>query len=173
MVNRMQKREPPAFQEYPASILAERNFRLMSLHERGLLFTIRLECWVNGSVPSLPDELAKYLGLNPTDVKSSFTDCLKHYLKEDQGSFRSAELDNYKEHLEEIRKRKSEGGKKSAKNKKEKLAYQSTDNQLTSQDTYKSLVKDSVVKTSQEQSLEKDVIDKAWVDDYENGDISF
>jgi hypothetical protein len=64
----MQKREPPAFQEYPASILAERNFRLMSLPERGLLFTIRLECWVNGSVPSLPDELAKYLGLNPTDV---------------------------------------------------------------------------------------------------------
>jgi hypothetical protein len=31
----------------------------------------------------------------------------------------------------------------------------------------------SVVKTSQEQSLEKDVIDKAWVDDYENGGIPF
>lgn len=169
----MQKREPPAFQEYPASILAERNFRFMSLPERGLLFTIRLECWVNGSVPSLPDELAKYLGLNPTEVKSSFTECLKHYLKEDQGNFRSAELDNYKEHLEEIRRKKSEGGKKSAKNKKEKLVYQPSNNQLTSQDTCNSLVKNSVVKTSQEQSLKKDAIDQAWVDDYENSDIPF
>ena len=169
----MQKREPPAFQEYPASILAERNFRLMSLPERGLLFTIRLECWVNGSVPSLPDELAKYLGLNLTDIKSSFTDLVKHYLKEHQGSFRSPELDNYKEHLEEIRNKQSQGGKDSAKNKKEKLVYQSTDNQLTSQDTCNSLVKDSEVKTSQEQSLEKGVIDKAWVNDYENADIPF
>ncbi|MDD2775937.1 MAG: hypothetical protein PHU06_08275 [Gallionella sp.] len=36
-----QNREPPAYQEYAATMLANKNFRLMSLEERGLFFTMR------------------------------------------------------------------------------------------------------------------------------------
>lgn len=42
---------PPAYQEYAADMLSNRHFRMMTLQQRGLLYTLRLECWVNGSVP--------------------------------------------------------------------------------------------------------------------------
>ena len=44
-----QNREPPAFQEYTASVVAKTEYRVMSLESRGLHYTMRLdlECWVN------------------------------------------------------------------------------------------------------------------------------
>ena len=48
----MQNRKPPAYQEYAATILAQLPFRAMNLQDRGLLFTMRLECWVNTRLPS-------------------------------------------------------------------------------------------------------------------------
>jgi hypothetical protein len=164
----MQKREPPAYQEYPASILAERNYKLMTLAERGLLYSMRLECWVNGTLPSSLDELAKYLGFTTDQLSGALTDRVRHYFKESFGNFRSEELDNYKEHLEEQRRRKSEGGKNSAKNKKNKQLHNSSSLQVSYQDSANYLVKPRTVKTSQEQSLERGVIDDAWVNDYES-----
>ena len=46
-----QNREPPAFQEYAAAMMAKTDYRLMSLAGRGLLYTMRLECWVNLTCP--------------------------------------------------------------------------------------------------------------------------
>ena len=37
-----QNRDAPAYQEYAANLLARREFRAMSLPERGLLYTLRL-----------------------------------------------------------------------------------------------------------------------------------
>ena len=54
-----QNRPPPAFQEYASDTLANIEFRLLSLPERGLRATMRLECWVNVYVPANPQELAK------------------------------------------------------------------------------------------------------------------
>lgn len=46
-----QNRDAPAYQEYAATILAQLSFRTMTLQERGLLYTMRLECWVNMRLP--------------------------------------------------------------------------------------------------------------------------
>ena len=46
-----QNRTPPAYQEYAASVIANGDYRVLSLAERGLLYTLKLECWVNHRVP--------------------------------------------------------------------------------------------------------------------------
>lgn len=58
----------PAYQEYAADMLANRCFRLMTLEQRGLLYTLRLECWVNGSVPGDPALLARMLAVDRDEV---------------------------------------------------------------------------------------------------------
>jgi hypothetical protein len=49
--------------EYAANVLASMPFREASIAARGLLYTLRLECWVNGQVPSDPKRLCRVLGL--------------------------------------------------------------------------------------------------------------
>jgi len=63
-----QNRDAPAYQEYAAAILARLAFRTMTLQDRGLLFTMRLECWVNVRLPSEHNNLAKVLGLPTAEV---------------------------------------------------------------------------------------------------------
>ena len=65
-----QHREPPAFQEYAATMMASIDFRTMSLAARGLLYTMRLECWVNRQLPSDPARLALMLGFDATEVSA-------------------------------------------------------------------------------------------------------
>lgn len=64
-----QNRPPPAYQEYAASMIADQRFRAMSLAERGLLYTMRIECWVNHSLPKTPEKLAKVLGLEIAELE--------------------------------------------------------------------------------------------------------
>ena len=168
----MQKRKPPAFQEYPAEMLAKREFKLMGLSEKGLLYLMRLECWVNKSIPSQPYLLAKYLGFNDLEVSSALTENVKSFFSEELGSYRSVELDNYKEHLEERRLKQSEGGKNGVRVKREKNHIQSY-SKHTYQDSSKSLVKNSPAqtsteKTNQEQSIDKDDLDDDWVREYDS-----
>mgnify|MGYP007026270862 FL=1 len=47
-----QNRKPPAYQEYASTMLADISFRSMNMEARGLLYTMRLECWANGRMPS-------------------------------------------------------------------------------------------------------------------------
>ena len=61
-------RPAPAFQEYASDLLAKREFRMMTLAERGLLMTMRLECWVNKSVPSSKSELALMFGVSEQEM---------------------------------------------------------------------------------------------------------
>ena len=53
-----QHRDPPAYQEYAASMMARTEYRVLSLEGRGLLYTLRNECWVNGQLPADPATLA-------------------------------------------------------------------------------------------------------------------
>jgi hypothetical protein len=72
-------RPAPAFQEYAADMLANRNFRVMNLEERGLLMTLRYECWVNQSVPANCDELAKTLGVPEVNITKAMTHRVKSF----------------------------------------------------------------------------------------------
>ncbi len=107
----MQNRDAPAFQEYAASMMARIDYRTMTLAERGLLYSMRLECWVNDRLPADPGKLARVLGFDADNVKNALPAVLKFFAELD-GFVISPELDNYKIHLENSRKRMSEGGKK-------------------------------------------------------------
>ena len=171
-----QNRKPPAYQEYAAEILTLRNFKLMSISERGLLYTIRLECWVNKEVPALPDELAKYIGCDVHEVKAALTQHVKSFLYEKNGSFTSPELDDYRQHLDERRLKQSTGGKDGAAitNAKKKATkdidfqrgIDSGNPQAPRRGSDESLVKSSTVKPSQVQSLETGDIHDEWLSDY-------
>lgn len=106
-------RSPPAFQEFASDMLANINFRSMSLAERGMLYTIRLELWVNGSLPDNTERLARVLGLTSSEVAATLP-ALRPFIETRDGKIVSPELESYREHLAERRRRQSEGGKKAA-----------------------------------------------------------
>ncbi|CAN1520477.1 hypothetical protein MCEKH45_01087 [Methylophilaceae bacterium] len=169
-----QNRRPPAYVEYAATILANRQYRLMSLAERGLLYTIRLECWENIQVPASPDELAKYISCDVSDVKAALTDRVKSFLSEKENSLTCPELEDYRQHLAERREKQSKGGKDGAAitNRSKKKADKevnvdqldgSGNSQASRRGTVGSLVKSSTVKSSQIPPVNRGYIDDPFV----------
>ena len=178
-----QNRKAPAYQEYAATMLANRNFRLMTLAERGLFYTLRLECWENMLVPASKHELSKYLGYDVAELEKTLTANVKAFLLEKDGSFYCPELDDYRQHIEERKIKQSEGGKRGAALKNGKtskprkpvnagdVAMPSSCSQLSQRDSLSSLVKPSTAKQSQNQSLVNGDIpitkNDEWVNDYD------
>jgi len=126
-------RNPPAFQEYAADMLANRNFRVMSLEERGLLMTMRYECWVNYSVPANIDDLAKTLGLNERDLSEALTHRVSHFFTEVEKNYVCGELDAYRKKLLSGREAMSKGGRHGGLNTQAKYKH----NQATPEATLK------------------------------------
>lgn len=111
------RRAPPAYQEYAADLLADRAFKSMSAAERGVLFSMRLECWVNRCVPSDSLELARVLGLQESEVKQGLTERVRRYFAAQEGTggiLVCPELDAYRDRLDERHAKMSEGGRKGA-----------------------------------------------------------
>lgn len=105
-----QNRNAPAYQEYAASLLAQLPFRAMMLQDRGLLYTMRLECWVNIRLPSNPSDLAKVLGLPVAEVTSSIAAVMPFFAVVNDFII-CPELENYRVHLAERKRKQSQGGK--------------------------------------------------------------
>ena len=105
-------RRPPAFQEYATDTLADRSFRMLSLAERGLRATMRMECWANEMIPCSPKELALFLNLNPADVQIYLTSGVLSYFDENDGNLSCPELEGQRERLMAQRAAQSTGGKK-------------------------------------------------------------
>ncbi len=176
----MQNRPAPAYQEYAAGMMASTSYRLLSLSERGLLYTMRLECWVNHGLPENPAALAKILGFDAADVAAALPSVMP-FFRNEGGLITSPELDDYRRHLEATRLKQSEGGKQSAANKKgksksaETLAERGTQGkQVTCKSPATQVQVLSTVQTkpdqpSQKQSLEKGLPDECipWAADYE------
>jgi len=111
-----QNRKAPAYQEYAAAILAQLPFRTITLQDRGLLWTMRMECWVNKQLPNNPNVIAKALGLPVDEVVTSLPAVMPFFRIE--GDFIICpELEDYRMHIEKIRKKKSTGGQNSAAKK--------------------------------------------------------
>ena len=106
----MQNRDAPAFQEYASAMMAKIEYRTMTLAERGLLYTLRLECWVNDRLPEDAARLAKVLGYAPDEIRKALPAVLPFFAVLD-GFIFSPELDSYKTHLADRQKRMSEGGR--------------------------------------------------------------
>ena len=174
-----QNRDAPAYQEYAASLLAQLPFRTMTLQDRGLLYTMRLECWVNVRLPNNPNDLAKVLGLPVTEVASSLAAVMPFF--EAVGNFIvSPELENYRAYLAERKNRQSQGGKRgsaitnSKRSRLEKamnLGNSSTSSsllQVPRRGKVESLVQSSTAKPSQNQSLGRGGSTDSFVSDYES-----
>jgi len=171
----MQNRKPPAYQEYAATILAELPFRKMSLEERGLFCTLRYECWVNIRMPSNHDELAKVLRL-PVEEVDKLLDAVMPFFALQDGFIICPELEDYRTHLEDRRKKQSQGGKIGSAITNRNRHPKTKNNDITSnsrlprQGSNESLVQSSTEKLSQTQPIKKEVvpIDDPWVKEYEN-----
>jgi hypothetical protein len=110
---------------YASDRLADRNFKLMSLAERGLLHTMELECWVNSGLPSEIGELTRVLGLNRAEVEAALTErVMRHFRIEDgaPATIVCPELLAYRAALAERRARMSEGGKQ-VQEKRRKMSH--------------------------------------------------
>lgn len=115
----MQYRDAPAYQEFAATMMAKIDFRTMTLAERGLLYTLRNECWVNDQLPADPASLAKMLGYSEAEISITLPAVMPFFV-DIAGFLSSPDLDKYKLHLEDARKRMSDGGKKSAEKRARK-----------------------------------------------------
>jgi len=169
----MQNRKPPAYQEYAAAILANCHFRLMTLEERGLLFTLRLECWENKKIPISSHDLAKYTGCDIAKIEQALTDKVRAFFEEKDGFFLSPELEDYRNHLVDRRKKQSQGGKIGSKITNNKRLANTKDItstlQLPRQVSNESLVQTSTDKPSQTQSINKEIasVNDSWAKEYE------
>lgn len=177
-----QNRKPPAFQVYAADELSRRSFKLATLAERGLIYTIKNECWVNGSVPADPIQLAKYLGIPEDELELSLTENVLSYFQKDGDSLICPELEDYRKHLDEIRIKKSEGGKQGAKTTNTRYKRPMIDRSGNPQDT-REMSRDSLVEHRKEnqnqenqnqvQSIEKgELVDECFLREYEETDDS-
>lgn len=116
-----QSREPPAYQEYAGAVLSDLRFRMLSLEQRGLLYTLKLECWKNRQLPAGHESLTMILGLS---VSEQALTAIMPFFALEGDCIRSPELDNYRDHLEERRQKQIAGGRSGAEitNKKRQKA---------------------------------------------------
>lgn len=169
-------KDVPYFQLYAANFLSNRQFKLMSLDERGILISIYMECWVNLSIPVASAELAKCLGFTEQEVLKALTARVKSFLVEKEGNFISPELEGYREKFMEGRRKQSEGGKQGAKRKKEKSMGKIEEVEGMPEGQPKGEPKGSLIQiksnsSNSNQLIGKDVTsvsNKTWLDDYDN-----
>ena len=93
-----QNRPAPAYLEYAAATLTDMRFRMMTPAQRGLCWTMKLELWVNHTLPSNPDSLGRILGLDPAEVRSELPAVMPHFDIKD-GWIISPELEDYRAHV--------------------------------------------------------------------------
>jgi len=93
-------------------MLADISFRSMNMEARGLLYTMRLECWANGRMPSEIESLSTVLG---KPVTSDMLKAIDSFFDIDDKKITSPELESYRAYLDERREKQSKGGKKGAK----------------------------------------------------------
>ena len=151
-----EKRTPPAYQEYAATMLAKFEFRALSLEQRGLLYTLRLECRENKSLPRDANILTKVLG---QPVSESALKAIQPFFKFEDNSITSPELDNYQLVLDERREKQRKGGQKGAKRTNSRTNTVSSTKSASNprvprRDTGESFVKSKPRKQSQNQHTE-------------------
>lgn len=181
-----QNRDAPAYQEYAASMMAQIAYRTMTLQERGLFYSMRLECWVNGKLPESAKLLSKVLGFAEQEISDSLPAVMRFFVVSD-GFIFCPELEDYRKHLEMKKDKARQDGRAGAaitngKRKPSKKRMDTINNSIPSgtpsgtpsdgrqeprQGQVGVLVKLSTAKPSQEQSLIKELDPDPWLAEYE------
>jgi len=145
-----QNRKPPAYQEYASTMLANISFRSMNMEARGLLHTMRLECWANYELPSDLELLSSVLG---KPVTPDLLKAVGSFFDIDDKRITCPELEDYRAHLEQRREKQSKGGKKEAETTN--INRKATGNpQVPRRGSGESLVQSNTTKQSQDQLIE-------------------
>jgi radical SAM superfamily enzyme len=103
--------------EYPSDNLNNELIKSMTLSQRGLLWTIRNYCWVNGDVPANLTKLSQLLSVKESELKKAFEDGkIQEFLKlsEDGQRFCCPDLDAYRQELLAKQIRRQQNGKSAA-----------------------------------------------------------
>lgn len=157
-------------------MLAQITFREASLAARGLLWTLRLECWVNGKVPADPKRLGRLLG-SSDDLSPLLAEIRPFF--EVSGEFMACpELEGYREELSQRRAKQSAGGKSGAEMTNASKAKQRAGNSTATppgnstptpsgSGRVLSTVQNSQDQKSQNQSLGRDFVPDDFVSAYE------
>ncbi len=166
-----QSRDAPAYQEYPANVMARIEYRVMTLAQRGLMTTLRHECWVNKQVPAEPRTLARMLGYDVAEIEAALPAVMPFFAVLG-GRITCPELDAYRAHLEGIRERQSQGGKQGAAKTNERHQRPgpkggSGDPPSDPRLTRESLVQLSSVQPNSIQVLSEAPVSDEWVTDYD------
>ncbi len=114
---------PPAFQQYAAATLSAEAVQLMTLHERGLFFTMQCYCWVNDSIPLDPGLMARALGLHADEVREHLTErVLSFFLpsEDDPNRLICPALVRQMMRLIDRREKQAQAGRDSAKKRRQK-----------------------------------------------------
>lgn len=177
-------KDVPYFPLYAANLLASTPFRMMSIEERGLWITIQMECWVNGSVPAEPKDLAKFLRITDDEVQRSYTQRQQSFLEKIGNELKSPELELQRKEYMDRREKQRLGGIHGAKRKAEKerqkqakevIAMQGQPQGIPEGQPKGSLdyVKSNLIKSNQ--LVRSEAIDeyKAWVEVYDNAPDAF
>lgn len=112
----------PWFRLYAANFQSDRQYRMMSLEERGLLFTLLLECWISVDVPSSTEEIAAFTGYSQAAVNEAFTGRVQSYFRVDESAIVSPYLEEERQGYKDRQRKQIEGGKLGAAIKKQKAA---------------------------------------------------
>ena len=117
-------RNAPAYQEYPSDLLANEDYAMMALEERGLFHSMRHHCWVNGSVSSRFDDLAILVRTTDGQVAVALTERVKAFFAPHPSlpdRLVSPELEQYRKTMEEKSEARRLAGQLSAERKKQRV----------------------------------------------------
>lgn len=171
-----QGRDAPAYQEFAASMMARMSYRQMSLAERGLLYTLRNECWVNRKLPSDPAKLARVLGYVEDDIRSTLPGVMEFFEVKSE-ELVCPELEKYRHYQDARRERMSEGGKKSADQRRrvKQHAKDATTLQPPSNlpaTGFQALRQDQISSDKKKPVSKDGDIQDPWLQDYESAETS-
>jgi len=157
----------------------------MTLSERGLFDLLRRECWVNGSVPSNPPKLARYLGLPADEVDGALSQSVLSFFEVGDEELRSPELDQYRQILNERNKKQSDGGANGGKiTQSKRKAILESNLQATPKASLKLLSRDEMSRDemSKDELVLKEVSsfsnnsftpeNQEWLDDYDRASLT-
>jgi len=169
-------RPAPAFQEYASDLLAKREFRMMNLAERGLLMTMRLECWVNKSLPIKKSELSMMFGFSEQEIDSQLTPNVLSFFKHEGSNLICTELEAYRQNQEATKVALSEGGRNGGKATQEKNRKAKASLEGRSEAKLKPLSRDEQNRTEE---IREELTNKGsltehneWINDFENAPLS-
>lgn len=159
-------------------MMAKTQFRVLSLQERGLLYTLRLECWVNHRLPADASTLARVLRFDAAEVEGALPQVLPFFTI-DGSEITCPELDNYRAHLDGRREKLSEAGKRGAAKTNQRHAETDAATPTANPQPGRgplvkpSQAQHSLDKQSKVSVLNGEALDGEWVSDYARASRGF